>query len=98
MQVFVGELLLSKSMHRNITNALTAALHFIVDAISAFFVALVVQTVSHLPLTSLWRILLWICLTTGSLGGTHCKSSDCNMQHHHGSWSHGLCSDYPTNK
>ena len=49
MQVFVGELLLSKSMHRNITNALTAVLHFIVDAISAFFVALVVQTVGHLP-------------------------------------------------
>lgn len=53
MQVFVGELLLSKSMHRNITNALTAVLHFIVDAISAFFVALVVQTVGHLPLMSL---------------------------------------------
>ena len=50
MQVFVGELLLSKSMHRNITNALTAVLHFIVDAISAFFVALVVQTVGHPPL------------------------------------------------
>ena len=53
MQVFVGELLLSRSMHRNITNALTAMLHFVVDAISAFFVALLVQTVSHLPLMSL---------------------------------------------
>ena len=57
MQVFVGELLLSKSMHRNITNALTTVLHFIVDAVSAFFVALVVQTVSRLPLMLLWRVL-----------------------------------------
>ena len=48
VQVFVGELLISRSMHRNITNALTTMLHFIVDAISAFFVALVVQTVSAL--------------------------------------------------
>ena len=45
MQVFVGELFISRSMHRNITNALTMMLHFLIDAISAFFVALVVQTV-----------------------------------------------------
>ena len=57
MQVCVGELLLSKSMHSNVTNALTAVLHFTVDAISAFFVALLVQTVSHLPLLALWRAL-----------------------------------------
>lgn len=48
-QVLVGELVICRSMHNNLTNALAAALHFIVDAVAAFFVAILVQRVRILP-------------------------------------------------
>ncbi len=45
VQVVVGELIICRSLHNNLTNALASALHFILDAIAAFFVAILVQRV-----------------------------------------------------
>jgi hypothetical protein len=44
-QVFIGEFLLYKPHHSNITNALTTWLHFVVDALAAFIVSILVQIV-----------------------------------------------------
>lgn len=57
MQVLVGELCLSMSVHKNLTNALTSTVHFIVYGVAAFFVALLVQRVRILlPQRLLWII------------------------------------------
>ena len=51
----MGEFIMFRSMHKNVTNALASTVHFILDAVAAFLVALFVQRVrschklQHLP-------------------------------------------------
>ena len=49
MQVLVGDLFLSRTTHKNITNALASTVHFIVNAVAASLVAILVQRVRVLP-------------------------------------------------
>lgn len=56
-QVLVGEFVLYKPLHANITNAVTTTLHFIIDALAAFIVAILVQIVRRPPLAVLLSFL-----------------------------------------
>jgi hypothetical protein len=47
-QVLVGEFILYKPVHANITNAVTTSLHFIIDGLAAFIVAILVYVVRAL--------------------------------------------------
>ena len=54
-QVIVGEFILYKPLHANITNAVTTTLHFIIDALAAFIVAILVYVVRALQHCNLLR-------------------------------------------
>lgn len=49
----MGEFVLYKPLHANITNAITTTLHFVIDALAAFIVAILVQVVRPFLLSSL---------------------------------------------
>ena len=56
-QVLVGEFILYKPVHANITNAVTTSLHFIIDGLAAFIVAILVYVVRALQHHNLLNLL-----------------------------------------
>ncbi|CAL5229480.1 g12810 [Coccomyxa viridis] len=71
ISVLVGELVICRSMHNNLTNALAAALHFIVDAVAAFFVAILVQRATKTAVGRLRPDFLDRCKPAALLGNSY---------------------------